>query len=130
MMIHPVTSSWRSTAAFSRTASRFGARCSSGRTRVVLLPASSTLPLSFAVVDDLAVVLSVPGSEPIDGLPYQAELVLRHLLILREHAVVAAFIRMHEATWAAACPIADVHHLCEVLGDPQRLLAAPTGSWR
>lgn len=99
------------------------------RQRVVLLPVGSALPMSFAVVDDRTVVLSVPGSEPIDGLPYQAELVLRHLLILRERAVVAAFLRMHEATWRAAYPVADAKHLREVLSDPERLLSAPMGTW-
>jgi hypothetical protein len=89
--------------------------------RVVFPSEASTVPFSFAIIDSSVVVLSVPGWEPVDCAPYEGALVLRHLLILREPTVVAAFIRMHSDTWRGAFPIGAVAELRDLLLTPRLL---------
>lgn len=85
--------------------------------RVVLPEQAEAIHFSFVVVDDAAVALSVPGWEPIDGAPYTAELLLRHLLIMRDADVVSTFLRVHEETWDRALPLESP----EELSNPEAL---------
>lgn len=90
--------------------------------RLVLPADGSALPFSFAVVDNRIVILSMPGFEPADNRPYATHLVLRHLLVIDDAAVAAAFLTMHEDTWQAAYPLRDVAELASLLAEPRRLL--------
>lgn len=57
---------------------------------------------SFAVVDESTVLIAVPGYEAIDDESYSGKLTLRHLLVVRDGKVAAAFLRLHEQLWQRA----------------------------
>lgn len=79
--------------------------------RVVLPEQASIMRMSFVVVDERVVLLSVPGHEAIDGQAYTDRLVLKHLLRIDDRQVATAFQRIHEGIWQHAKPIADVKDL-------------------
>lgn len=86
--------------------------------RVVLPDQAAVMRHGFVVVDDRLVLLSVPGHEAIDGHPYLEKLVLRHLLLIADQQVAAAFLRVHEEIWQRAMPLGDVAEL----DGPEQLL--------
>lgn len=90
--------------------------------RLVIPAQRSMLPFSFAVIDERKVVLSVPGWSPTDNRPYADHMVLRHLLVVDDPAVAAAFLRMHEDAWGAGYPLREVGELALLLAEPKRLL--------
>ena len=75
--------------------------------RVVLPDQAAAMRLSFVVVDDAVVLLSVPGTQAIDAQPYTARFVLRHLLRIEDATVASVFMRVHEDLWQSAEPLAD-----------------------
>ncbi len=69
----------------------------------IIPPFRATLMrFSFVVIDEHTVILSVPGSGPLDCGSYTRGLVLRHLLVIRDPVVVKVFLRMHRDLWAQA----------------------------
>lgn len=80
----------------------------------------SVLPMSFAIVDERTVVIAVPGYAAIDGESYSPGLMLRHLLVLEEPELAAAFVRMHEDFWRRSVPIPDAR----LLKDREQLLSS------
>ena len=73
--------------------------------RYVATDPGATLSLSFAIVDDSAVLLAVPGFDPTDTEPFSDRLVLRHLVELRNSAVTRAFLEVYESAWRRANPL-------------------------
>lgn len=76
--------------------------------RIVLPEQADMMRLSFVVVDEREVVISIPGISPLDSAPYSSTVVLRHVVRVREPSVAAAFVRIHEHIWQAAKPVDDV----------------------
>ena len=70
--------------------------------RVFLPREARAACLSFVVVDSEKVLVSVPGFEPVDADVYATEFVLRHLLVIDDAAVAAAFTRVHAGLWERA----------------------------
>lgn len=73
--------------------------------RVVPSERADLLPLSFAVVDESTVVVSVPGYSAIDASQYASSFVLRHLLVIHDEAVAWVFLEMHRQLWGRAIPL-------------------------
>jgi len=84
--------------------------------RVVPPERADLLPLSFVVVDEITVVVSVPGYDAIDAGGYASEFVLRHLLVIKDRAVARVFLEMHRHLWERANPL----RLLPQAGDPTR----------
>jgi hypothetical protein len=82
---------------------------------VVVAEQASLLHMGFVLVDDSAVLLSVPGHEAIDGRPYSDRLVLRHLLRVDDAQVAGAFLRIHEDLWARAAVLKTSTELPSIL---------------
>ena len=87
--------------------------------RVLSPEAAAVIPLSFVIVDEALVILSVPGYAAIDTHTYSPGLLLRHLVVLDDAEAAAVFLRMHEEVWRHALPLEDA----EVLADPDALVA-------
>lgn len=77
---------------------------------------SSLMRFSFVVIDEEVVVLSVPGSGPLDGGSYSHDFVLRHLLVIRDPAVASVFLRMHGDLWSQALTIGSADELAGPTG--------------
>ena len=88
------------------------------RQRVVPPEHAELMALSFAVVDENAVVVSVPGYGAIDGEPYTPDFVLKHLLVLRDHAVARVFLEIHRQLWDQAKPLERAEELLEAPPQP------------
>ena len=73
--------------------------------RVVPAEVGDVLPLSFAVVDEETVIMSVPGFDAIDTDVYARHFVLRHLLVIKDPAVARVFLEMHRRLWSGAHPL-------------------------
>ena len=73
--------------------------------RVVPPERADLLPLSFAVVDESVVVVSVPGYSAIDASQYATRFVLRHLIVIHDLAVARVFLEMHRQLWDRALPL-------------------------
>jgi hypothetical protein len=73
--------------------------------RVVLPDRADVMRLSFGVVDERWVVLSVPGDAAIDGEGYAGKYVLRHLLAIEDHEIAEAFTEVHRQLWRRAMPL-------------------------
>ena len=91
--------------------------------RVLPPEAASVMPLSFVIVDESLVILSVPGYAAIDTHTYSPGLLLRHLVVLDDAEAAAVFLRMHEEVWRRAAPLEDA----AALADPECLEAALRG---
>ena len=87
--------------------------------RVVLPEQAEVMRMSFVVVDEKIVVLSVPGGTAIDSRAYARGLVFRDLLVVRDASVAAAFVEIHRQVWSEAAPVAELRRLC----DPVTFLA-------
>ena len=79
--------------------------------RIVPEPFSTSMCLSFVVIDAAEVIVSVPGSEAADAKTYSDRQVFRHLLIIRDRAVASAFLQMHQDLWQRAKPLPDAKRL-------------------
>jgi hypothetical protein len=77
----------------------FGAHPNLGQ-RIVPNPIASSMPLSFAVVDERVVIISLPGTSGLDSDSYAPKFILRHLLVLTDEQVARVFLKMHERLWA------------------------------
>lgn len=97
---------------------RFGAHPNLEQ-RVVLPEQADVMRLSFVVVDEEVVVLSVPGGSAIESLAYARGLVFRDLLVVTDASVAAAFVEVHRQLWSEAVPLAELRKLC----DPASFLA-------
>lgn len=75
------------------------------RQRLVSLRQGAPFMMSFAVVDDAAVLVAVPGFRPAETEPYTDGVVLRHLLELRDASVTRAFLEVYESAWRRAVPL-------------------------
>ncbi len=75
------------------------------RQRYVSTEPGALLTLGFAVVDESAVLVAVPGFDPTDTEPYSERIVLRHLAELRNPAVTRAFLEIYESAWRRAHPL-------------------------
>lgn len=73
--------------------------------RVVPPERADLLPLSFAVVDESVVVVSVPGYSALDASQYATRFVLRHLLVIHDVAVAQVFLEIHRQLWDRALPL-------------------------
>ncbi len=80
---------------------------------------ASVMRYSFVVIDEEVVILSVPGSGPLDDGSYSHGFVLRHLLVIRDPAVARVFLRMHGDLWSQAVSISSA----EELAGPSGMLA-------
>jgi hypothetical protein len=80
---------------------------------------ASVMRYSFVVIDEEVVIVSVPGSGPLDDGSYSDTFVLRHLLVIRDRAVARVFLRMHGGLWAQAMSIGSA----EELAGPSGVLA-------
>lgn len=80
---------------------------------------ASVMRYSFVVIDEEVVILSVPGSGPLDDGSYSDRFLLRHLLVIRDRAVAGVFLRMHEELWSQAMSIGSA----EELAGPSGVLA-------
>ena len=67
--------------------------------RIVPNPVASSMPLSFAVVDERLVIISLPGTSSLDSDDYAPKFILRHLLVLSDERMARVFLRMHERLW-------------------------------
>ena len=76
--------------------------------RVICTETAPHLSLSFAVVDELAVLLALPGYRPTENEPYADRLVLRNLVELRRTEVTRAFLEVYEAAWRRGEPLLPV----------------------
>lgn len=79
--------------------------------RVMPEASSTSMCLSFVVVDAQEVIVAVPGFEPVDAEAYRDRLVFRHLLVIRDAAVAKAFVQMHIALWERAQPLPEAKAL-------------------
>lgn len=75
--------------------------------RLVLPEQAQLQRWSFVVVDEREVVISMPGTSALDTETYNSSVVLRHAMVLRDRAVAAAFVRIHEHAWRQAIPVED-----------------------
>lgn len=80
--------------------------------RVVLPEQAEVMRLSFVIIDEEVVVISVPGSGALDGPAYSRDLVFRDLLVLRDVSVASAFVEIHRQLWSNASMIGDPRRLC------------------
>ena len=69
--------------------------------------------LCFVLVDAADVLIAVPGYEPVDAASFAARFLLRHLLIIRDPNVAAAFVEVYEQIWRSALPLEDASLLSE-----------------
>ena len=67
--------------------------------------------LSFVVVDEEVVILSVPSGSPALGEPYAEGLLFSHLLVVRDRSAAEAFVQAHSQLWRRAKPVTphDLH---------------------
>lgn len=80
---------------------RFGER-EGLENRFVQPDRSEVARLSFVVVDERYVILSIPGGEAVDGEHYSRRFVLRHLLVVEDKDVAVAFTEVHRQLWLRA----------------------------
>lgn len=73
--------------------------------KAVLPDRAEVMRISFVVVDEEVVILSVPGFGPLDDGSYTDSFVLRHLLVMRDRAVARVFLSVHEHLWNQAAEI-------------------------
>lgn len=76
--------------------------------RLILPEQAQLVRLSFVVVDEREVVISMPGISAVDADTYASSVILRHLMVIRDHAVASAFARVHEHIWKQALPVEDL----------------------
>lgn len=95
--------------------------------RIVMPTHATAMRFSFALVDDAAVLLSVPGVEPIDGSPYTKHFMLRHLLRIEDQRVASVFLKIHGDLWQRAEPMPRVATLATLVAEARagRGRAAP-----
>lgn len=93
------------------------------RQRVVLPEQGRLMRLCFVLVDASEVLIAVPGYEPVDAAPFAARFLLRHLLIILDRNVAAAFIGVYEQIWRSALPLDDAGLLREPEALEERLRA-------
>jgi hypothetical protein len=67
--------------------------------RIMASNGPELLPLSFAVVDEETVIVSVPGYDAIDSPRYATQYVLRHLIVIHDRTVAKVFLEMHRHLW-------------------------------
>ena len=72
--------------------------------REILSEQAEMFRYCFAVVDDFEVLIAVPGFDSIDDETYSPKLILRHLIVIRDREIAAAFTRIHEQIWVRAKP--------------------------
>jgi hypothetical protein len=70
--------------------------------RVVLPQHSGITRLSFVVVDERSVVVSLPGIQVLDDEVYASRVLLRHTMLVNEKSVARSFARVHEHVWRGA----------------------------
>ena len=87
--------------------------------RVVLPEQAEFMRLSFVVIDEETVVISLPGGSVVDSHTYARGLVFRDLLILHDSLVAEAFVEIHRQLWSQATPVSELRKLC----NPVTLLA-------
>lgn len=92
--------------------------------RVVLPEQGRLMRLCFVLVDAAEVLIAVPGYEPVDAAPFTTGFLLRHLLIIRDAKVAAAFVEVYEQIWRSALPLDDVRLLKRPEELDERLRAA------
>lgn len=73
--------------------------------RIVPTPVAVSMPLSFAVVDERLVLMSLPGASSLDSESYTPLFLLRHLLVLADSTVARVFLRIHERLWQLGTPV-------------------------
>lgn len=81
--------------------------------RVVLPDQADMMRISFVVVDERWVMISVPGDAAIDAEGYATRFVLRHLLVVEDPQVVEAFTEVHSQLWRRAIKLEDERLLAE-----------------
>jgi hypothetical protein len=81
--------------------------------RAIPAERAEVMRLSFAVVDEETVIVSLPGFSQLDNVGYAREYVLRHLIVMHDPAVAQVFLRMHEDLWSQASGIATPEELAE-----------------
>lgn len=79
--------------------------------RVVLPEQSDVMRLSFVVIDEETVVISLPGGSALDSQAYSRSLVFRDLLVLRGVLVATAFVEIHRQMWSDATPVEELKKL-------------------
>ena len=84
--------------------------------RVIPPFSSKVMRFSFVVIDETTVVLSVPGSSPLDEGAYSRGFVLRHLMVIRDSTVAKVFLRMHGDLWAQALSVGSADELVDPTG--------------
>ncbi len=67
--------------------------------REVPPPEAALGALSFAIVDESTVLIAVPDVSATEAAPYSSGFFLRHLLVVDDARVAAAFVRVHELLW-------------------------------
>lgn len=72
------------------------------RQRLVEIKHGSPLSMSFAIIDEEAVLLALPGFHPTETETFSDSVVLRHLIELRHPAVTRAFLEVYELAWKRA----------------------------
>ncbi|MFN3242147.1 MAG: hypothetical protein ACE37K_11595 [Planctomycetota bacterium] len=77
------------------------------RQRFVETASGNPLPLSFAVVDEDAVLIAVPGYHPTETETFGDGLVLRHLIELRHPTITRAFLEAYESAWRRGTRLED-----------------------
>lgn len=88
------------------------------RQRVVLPDRADVMRVSFVVVDERWVMISVPGDAAIDAEDYASSYVLRHLLVVEDPQVAEAFTEVHSQLWRRASDLKDE----ALLSDPAQLV--------
>lgn len=77
--------------------------------RVIQTSTAPNLSLSFAIIDEVAVLLALPGYRAAENEPYSERLVLRNLVELRKSEVTRAFLEVYEAAWRRGTPLLPPH---------------------
>lgn len=67
--------------------------------------------LSFVVVDEETVLVSLPGFSQVDQSGYARGFVLRHLVVMHDRSVAQVFLRMHGDLWSQGHSIASPEDL-------------------
>ena len=80
--------------------------------KIVLPEQAEVMRLSFVIIDEEVVVISVPGSGALDGPAYSRDFVFRDLLVLRDVSVANAFVEIHRQLWSNASLVTDPRRLC------------------
>jgi hypothetical protein len=55
----------------------------------------------------------VPGFAAHEDGSYESDFLLRHLLVIRDHEVARAFLRVHADLWAHAVPVDSATQLSD-----------------